>query len=189
MTVSEPLDQESANDYLAEQRVGIYKTSAAARRAKMMMINDGVPSEQISLLAPEDPDGLQLATRRATRAPTSAWLGLGAGSLLGAMLGSVMGHGAISFLGASFAGGGRWVTALIGALVIGLLGALIGAIIGGQRSVFRTAFRQPNSSGSGTALGVVTKSVGESRAADYAFESTGAINVHAEPARIAVQAA
>ena len=52
-TTSDP----SLVHYTSEQRIGIYKTPDAARRAKAIMIERGIPPSQVSVLAAENPDG------------------------------------------------------------------------------------------------------------------------------------
>lgn len=169
--------------YASEQRIGIYDTPDAARRAKAIMIERGIPPSQVSVLASENPDGIQLATRRINRAPSSGWFGLACGSMVGALLGATLGRGSLALLGLGVLGG-RWVSALVLAFVLGLVGAAMGAIAGARRAAYRTAFQQGDASRFGSAVGVVTTTPEQSRMASYALKSTGAIDIHRERARV-----
>ncbi len=179
----DPAD-ETAPAIEASQRVGIYKTREAARQARDMMLGDGIPSAQVSLLSTEDPSGLQLATKRGTQAPLMAWLGMLGGTLFGGVIGAVLGRGAVSFAGMPIEIGARTISGLLFAFAFGLVGAAIGAVFGAQRAAYRTNFQQADAPDAGTALGVVTTSEEQDERARYAFKSTGAVDVHEEPARV-----
>jgi len=183
-TTSDP----SLVHYTSEQRIGIYKTPDAARRAKAIMIERGIPPSQVSVLAAENPDGLQLATRRVSRAPTSGWVGLATGSAVGALLGATLARGSLALLGLGVFDG-RWVSALVFAFVLGLVGAAMAAIAGVRHAAYRTAFQQGDASRFGSAVGVITTTPEQSRMASYALKSTGAIDIHRERARVHPRAA
>lgn len=167
-----------------KQWVGIYKTRAAAQRGRQTMLERGVPEHNISLLAADGGPGPVLSAARTSRAPLTAWLGLLAGSTLGGLAGVLLGRGTLEVWGLEEPVAAWWISGTIFAFGFGLIGATLAALAGLRTTADEAAFHSPSDPRTGTALGVVTESAQQAVDVDDAYETSGAVDVHAEPARI-----
>jgi len=161
--------------YPVVKLIGLYKTMEAARKAKQLMRQRGIPDRRTSLLSPDDTDGPHLATYPHHQATRYAWLGAAIGAFVGAVAFGVSTEGAIDGLGTIL--GGKAVAMLVGIALFAPFGAIAGAIVGWRRPVLRADFFDADDKRGGTALGVIVESTEEDDAAHYAFRATGALRV------------
>lgn len=157
--------------------IGLYKTTEAARKAKAMMREQGIPDERTSLLAPDDTRGPHLAAFAHHAAGRYAWLGGALAAAFGALILGVSTTAEITWVNDHPFTAGHWASALWGAALAFPLGAVVGAVFGWRKPTLRADFFEADEDRGGTALGVIARTAEEAEAARYAFRSTGALQV------------
>jgi len=163
--------------------IGLYKTKEAARKAKAMMREQGIPDDHTSLLAPDDTRGPHLAAYAAHSASTYAWIGAAVAAAFGALIVGVASSGEVTWVNDAPLAAGHGVSALLGAACALPLGALVGALVGWRKTTLRADFFEADARRGGTALGVVARSEAEAESARYAFRATGALQVRSASRR------
>ena len=73
---------------------GLYRTVEALQAAVDTLRAEGVRSEDVSVLYPDNVGSKDLATVKATKAPEGAATGAGSGAVIGGVLGWLVGIGA-----------------------------------------------------------------------------------------------
>ena len=73
---------------------------------------------------------------------------------------------------------------LLFAFGLGFVGAAMAAAVGARHAAYRTEFQQADAAHFGCAVGVVTTTKEQSRMASYVLQSTGAIDIQRERARV-----
>jgi hypothetical protein len=161
----------------AQRLIAVYKTGEAAKKAKQLLTQDGIPDERISVLAPDQLRGTHLAVFAGHAAASVAWLGAALGAGTGGLLLGLAGRGSLSVWIVGDVDASRWVAAAVGAAAAGLLGAATGAFVGWRRLVLRAGFFAADADKGGTALGVLAQTAEEVAAASSSFRATGAQRV------------
>src|SRR3569833_1351800 len=102
---------------------GIYANAAQAERAVNALIEDGFPSQDVSVLMPDQRSTREFAHHKDTKAPEGATAGATAGGVVGGTLGVLVGLGALAIPGV-----GPLMTT--GPIVAGLAGLVAGCAVG-----------------------------------------------------------
>src|SRR3569833_926226 len=110
---------------------GIYANAAQAERAVNALIEDGFPSQDVSVLMPDQRSTREFAHHKDTKAPEGATAGATAGGVDGGTLGVLVGLGALAIPGVgALLAAGPIVAGLAGLGAGGAVGGCIGALIG-----------------------------------------------------------
>jgi hypothetical protein len=110
---------------------GIYATAADAERGVDTLIAAGFPSEDISVLLPDNRSTQEFAHEKETKAPEGTAAGVTAGGILGGTLGVLAGAGALAIPGVGpLIAAGPIMAGLAGLGVGGAVGGLVGALVG-----------------------------------------------------------
>src|SRR3954469_24606823 len=110
---------------------GIYRDRAHVEDAVDALIDNGLRSEDISVLMPENVGTKDFAAEKNPKAPEGATTGAGTGAVIGGTLGLLAGIGALAIPGLGpFIAAGPIMGALAGAGSGGVVGGIIGALIG-----------------------------------------------------------
>jgi len=109
----------------------IYATRSDAESAVTALQNFGLPTSDISILAPSNLEEQEVATDKSTKAPEGVAVGVGSGAAVGGALGWLVGIGALVIPGIGpVLAAGPLVAALAGIGVGCALGGFTGALIG-----------------------------------------------------------
>lgn len=155
--------------------IGLYKTTEAARKAKQLMRERGIPARRTSMLSPDDTEGPHLATYPHHQAARYALFGTVVAAFVGLVLFGAATEGSVAGLEDVLSA--KAVAMLVGVALLAPIGALVGAVIGWRRPVLQADFFDADADRGGTALGVIVESPDEHEAARYAFKATGALRV------------
>lgn len=111
--------------------IGIVDTQEAAERVVETLQRAGMPSDDISVLLPDQSKTRSFAHEHNTKAPEGAAAGAGAGGLIGGTLGVLAGIGVLAIPGLGpFIAAGPLMGALSGAAAGAAVGGVAGALIG-----------------------------------------------------------
>jgi hypothetical protein len=110
---------------------GIYHSAQVAENAVDQLIQAGFPSQDISVLLPDQRGTRDFAHEKDTKAPEGTTTGVAAGGVIGGTLGVLAGIGALAIPGLGpFIAAGPIMGGLAGLGVGGAVGGLIGALVG-----------------------------------------------------------
>jgi len=110
---------------------GIYPSVSQAERAVDVLIGAGFPSQNISVLLPDQQGTRDFAHEKDTKAPEGAAVGTTAGGVVGGTLGLLAGIGALAIPGLGpFIAAGPIMGTLAGLGVGGAVGGVVGALVG-----------------------------------------------------------
>ena len=110
---------------------GIYPSSTHAEQAVDTLIAAGFPSDDISVLLPDNQSTKDFAHEKETKAPEGTTTGVTTGGVIGGTLGVLAGIGALAIPGLGpFIAAGPIMGGLAGLGVGGAVGGLIGALVG-----------------------------------------------------------
>lgn len=110
---------------------GILGSAAQAEKAVNALMADGFPSQDISVLMPDQQSTREFAHHKETKAPEGATAGVTAGGVIGGALGVLVGLGALAVPGVGpLLAAGPIVAGLAGLGAGGAVGGLIGALVG-----------------------------------------------------------
>ena len=110
---------------------GIFTTADAAERTVNALIQDGFPSQDVSVLMPDQRSTREFAHHKDTKAPEGATAGATAGGVVGGTLGVLVGLGALAIPGVGpLLAAGPIVAGLAGLGAGGAVGGFIGALVG-----------------------------------------------------------
>jgi hypothetical protein len=110
---------------------GIYHTQIQAERSVDDLLAAGFPSDDISVLLPQNQSTRAFAHEKNTKAPEGATAGVTTGGAIGGALGLLAGIGLLAIPGAGpFIAAGPIMSALAGLGAGGAVGGLIGALVG-----------------------------------------------------------
>jgi len=110
---------------------GIFTSADAAERTVNALIQDGFPSQDVSVLMPDQRSTREFAHHKDTKAPEGATAGATAGGVVGGTLGVLVGLGALAIPGVGpLLAAGPIVAGLAGLGAGGAVGGFIGALVG-----------------------------------------------------------
>ena len=110
---------------------GIYSSAELAERTVNRLIEDGFPSQDVSVLMPDQRGTREFAVHKDTKAPEGATTGAAAGGVVGGALGVLAGFGALAIPGLGpLLAAGPIVAGLAGLGAGGAVGGFIGALTG-----------------------------------------------------------
>jgi hypothetical protein len=110
---------------------GIYASALHAEQAVDHLVQAGFPSEDISVLLPDEQSTKAFAFEKDTKAPEGTAAGVTAGGAIGGALGVLAGIGVLVIPGVGpFIAAGPIMAGLAGLGVGGAVGGLIGALVG-----------------------------------------------------------
>lgn len=110
---------------------GIYASPEQAERAVNALVNDGFPSQDVSVLMPDTESTRAFAHRKETKAPEGATAGATAGGIVGGTLGVLVALGSLAIPGVGpLIAAGPLVAGLAGVGAGGAVGGLLGALVG-----------------------------------------------------------
>jgi hypothetical protein len=110
---------------------GIFKTEMELTQAVNHLRVEGFRSEDISILASNNPGTKDLGVEKGTKAPEGLSTGAVSGAIIGGALGWLTGIGALTIPGVGpFIAAGPIVAALAGAGAVGTVGGILGALAG-----------------------------------------------------------
>lgn len=155
--------------------IGLYKTTEAARKAKQLMRERGIPDRRTSMLSPDDTAGPHLATYPHHQAARYGAFGAILAAFVGLVAFGALTEGTV--VGLEDVLGAKVVAMLVGVALFAPVGAIVGALVGWRRPVLQADFFDADADRGGTALGVIIESPDEQEAAHYAFRATGALRI------------
>ena len=110
---------------------GIYPGVDNAERAVDMLVREGFPNNDISVLLPDNQSSKDFAHEKHTKAPEGTATGAATGGTIGGALGLLAGIGALAIPGVGpLIAAGPIVATLAGLGVGGAVGGLVGALVG-----------------------------------------------------------
>ncbi len=110
---------------------GILASAGEAEKTVNALMADGFPSQDISVLMPDQQSTREFAHHKETKAPEGATAGVTAGGVIGGTLGVLAGLGALAVPGVGpLLAAGPIVAGLAGLGAGGAVGGLIGALVG-----------------------------------------------------------
>src|SRR3569833_2300018 len=157
---------------------GIYANAAQAERAVNALIEDGFPSQDVSVLMPDQRSTREFAHHKDTKAPEGATAGVTAGGVLGGTLGVLVGLGALAnpAVGPLLAAGPN-VAGLAGLGAGGAVGGLIGALAGMGIPEYEARRYEGRVKDGGILLSVHCETPGEILRAREILADTGAVDI------------
>jgi len=157
---------------------GIYSTADAAERAVNTLINDGFPSQDVSVLMPDQRSTREFAHHKDTKAPEGATAGVTAGGVVGGTLGVLIGLGALAVPGVGpLLAAGPIVAGLAGLGAGGAVGGLIGALVGMGIPEYEARRYEGRVKDGGILLSVHCETPGEILRAREILTSSGATDI------------
>jgi hypothetical protein len=170
---------------------GIYASAAEAEKAVNALIADGFPSQDVSVLMPDQRSTREFAHHKETKAPEGATAGATTGGVIGGTLGVLVGLGALAIPGIGpLLAAGPIVAGLAGLGAGGAVGGLIGALVGMGIPEYEARRYEGRVRDGGVLLSVHCETPGEVLRAKEVLRGTGAADIAtsaesagAEPAR------
>jgi hypothetical protein len=157
---------------------GIYSSLPRADNATDTLVRSGFPAADISALLPDNLDGKEIGTQKATKAPEGAATGAGSGAVLGGALGLLAGIGALAIPGVGpFIAAGPIMAALAGVGVGGAVGGFTGALIGLGIPEYEAKRYEGRIQKGGILLSVHCDTSDEIKRAKEVMKSTGADDI------------
>lgn len=157
---------------------GIYATAEAAERAVNTLIKDGFPSQDVSVLMPDQRSTREFAHHKDTKAPEGATAGATAGGVVGGTLGVLIGLGALAVPGVGpLLAAGPIVAGLAGLGAGGAVGGLIGAMVGMGIPEYEARRYEGRVKDGGILLSVHCETPGEILRAREILTSSGATDI------------
>jgi len=157
---------------------GIYATVDAAERAVNALINDGFPSQDVSVLMPDHRSTREFAVHKDTKAPEGAAAGATAGGVVGGTLGVLVGLGALAVPGIGpLLAAGPIVAGLAGLGAGGAVGGLLGALVGMGIPEYEARRYEGRVKDGGILLSVHCETPGEVLRAREVLNTTGASDI------------
>jgi hypothetical protein len=157
---------------------GIYASADRAERAVNALIDDGFPSQDVSVLMPDQRSTREFAHHKDTKAPEGATAGATAGGVVGGTLGVLIGLGALAVPGVGpLLAAGPIVAGLAGLGAGGAVGGLIGALAGMGIPEYEARRYEGRVKDGGILLSVHCQTPGEILRARELLTSTGATDI------------
>lgn len=157
---------------------GIYSSEIQAERAVNALVDDGFPSQDVSVLMPDQQSTREFAHHKDTKAPEGATAGATAGGVLGGTLGVLIGLGALAIPGVGpLLAAGPLVAGLAGLGAGGAVGGLIGAIVGLGIPEYEARRYEGRVKDGGILLSVHCETPGEILRAKEILSETGAADI------------
>jgi hypothetical protein len=157
---------------------GIYASEDRAERAVNALIDDGFPSQDVSVLMPDQRSTREFAHHKDTKAPEGATAGASAGGVVGGTLGVLIGLGALAVPGVGpLLAAGPIVAGLAGLGAGGAVGGLIGALAGMGIPEYEARRYEGRVKDGGILLSVHCQTPGEILRARELLTSTGATDI------------
>jgi hypothetical protein len=157
---------------------GIYASEDRAERAVNALIDDGFPSQDVSVLMPDQRSTREFAHHKDTKAPEGATAGAAAGGVVGGTLGVLIGLGSLAIPGVGpLLAAGPIVAGLAGLGAGGAVGGLIGALAGMGIPEYEARRYEGRVKDGGILLSVHCETPGEILRARELLTSTGATDI------------
>jgi hypothetical protein len=157
---------------------GIYSTPDAAERSVNALIKDGFPSQDVSVLMPDQRSTREFAHHKDTKAPEGATAGATAGGVVGGTLGVLVGLGALAIPGVGpLLAAGPIVAGLAGLGAGGAVGGFIGALVGMGIPEYEARRYEGRVKDGGILLSVHCETPGEILRAREILTTTGATDI------------
>jgi hypothetical protein len=157
---------------------GIYASAEHAERAVNALVNDGFPSQDVSVLMPDTESTRAFAHRKETKAPEGATAGATAGGIVGGTLGVLVALGSLAIPGIGpLIAAGPLVAGLAGVGAGGAVGGLIGALIGAGIPEYEAKRYAGRVKDGGVLLSVHVVTDGEVLRAKEVLRDTGADDI------------
>jgi hypothetical protein len=157
---------------------GIYTSADQAERAVNVLIDDGFPSQDVSVLMPDQRSTREFAHHKDTKAPEGATAGAAAGGALGGTLGVLVGLGTLAIPGLGpLLAAGPIVAGLAGLGAGGAVGGFIGALAGMGIPEYEARRYEGHVKNGGILLSVHCETPGEILRAREILTDTGATDI------------
>lgn len=157
---------------------GIYASEVQAERAVNALVDDGFPSQDVSVLMPDQRSTREFAHHKDTKAPEGATAGATAGGVVGGTLGVLIGLGALAVPGVGpLLAAGPLVAGLAGLGAGGAVGGLIGAMVGLGIPEYEARRYEGRVKDGGILLSVHCETPGEILRAKEILNSSGATDI------------
>jgi hypothetical protein len=157
---------------------GIYSSPDQAERAVNRLIDDGFPSQDVSVLMPDQRSTRDFAHHKDTKAPEGATTGVTAGGVVGGALGVLVGLGALAIPGLGpLLAAGPIVAGLAGLGAGGAVGGLIGALVGMGIPEYEARRYEGRVKDGGILLSVHCETPGDILRAREILSGTGAVDI------------
>jgi hypothetical protein len=157
---------------------GIYPSADRAERAVNALIDDGFPSQDVSVLMPDQRSTREFAHHKDTKAPEGATAGATAGGVVGGTLGVLVGLGALAIPGVGpLLAAGPLVAGLAGLGAGGAVGGFIGALVGMGIPEYEARRYEGRVKDGGILLSVHCETPGDILRARELLVSTGATDI------------
>jgi len=157
---------------------GIYATPESAERAVNALVNDGFPSQDVSVLMPDTESTRAFAHRKETKAPEGATAGATAGGIVGGALGVLVALGSLAIPGIGpLIAAGPLVAGLAGVGAGGAVGGLLGALVGAGIPEYEAKRYAGRVKDGGVLLSVHAVTDGEVLRAKEVLRETGADDI------------
>jgi hypothetical protein len=157
---------------------GIYASPAEAERAVNALVNDGFPSQDVSVLMPDTESTRAFAHRKETKAPEGATAGATAGGIVGGTLGVLVALGSLAIPGVGpLIAAGPLVAGLAGVGAGGAVGGLLGALVGAGIPEYEARRYEGRVKDGGVLLSVHAETDGEVLRAKEILRESGADDI------------
>jgi hypothetical protein len=157
---------------------GIYKTTVLAEGAVNALVDDGFPSNDVSVLMADQESTREFAHHKDTKAPEGATAGATTGGVIGGTLGVLLGLGSLAIPGVGpLIAAGPIVAGLAGLGAGGAVGGLLGALVGMGIPEYEAKRYDGHVKDGGVLLSVHCETPGEVLRAKELLKSTGAMDI------------
>jgi hypothetical protein len=157
---------------------GIYHSAELAEHAVDHLMRAGYPSQDISVLLPDQRSTRDFAHEKETKAPEGTTAGVTTGGIIGGTLGVLAGIGALAIPGLGpFIAAGPIMGGLAGLGVGGAVGGLIGALVGMGIPEYEAKRYEGRIKGGGVLLSVHCDTADDIARAKDVLKHTGAEDI------------